>query len=62
MKLKDIANVVCTNLKIYANGKSVYSPFSGELTPFLDKEVIWLDAEDDVIVVGIEGSEKHEKE
>ena len=62
MKLKDIANVVCTSLKIYANGKSVYSPFSGELTPFLDKEVIWLDAEDDVIVVGIEGSEKHEKE
>ena len=62
MELKDIANVACTNIKVYANGKSVQSPFSGELTPFLDKEVIWLDAEDDVLVVGIEGGEKHEKE
>lgn len=62
MKLKDIANVACTNVKLYADGKSVYSPFSGELTPFLDKEVVWLDAEDDIIVVGIERGEKHEKE
>ena len=62
MELKDIANVACTNIKVYANGESVYSPFSGELTPFLDKEAIWLDAEDDVLVVGIEGGEKHEKE
>lgn len=62
MKLKDIANVACTNIKLYADGKSVYSPFSGELTPFLDREVVWLDAEDDIIAIGITGGEKHEKE
>lgn len=62
MKLKDIANVACTNLKIYPDGKSAYSPFSGELTPLLEREVVWLDSEDDILMVGIEGGEKHEKE
>lgn len=62
MKLKDIANVACTNIKVYANGESVYSPFSGEPTSLLEREVVWLDSEDDILLVGIEGGEKHEKE
>lgn len=64
MKLKDIADTSCTNFKVYI-GKDlvcVYSPFKGAPEPLLDKEVIWLDAEDDIIIVGIEGGEKHEKE
>ena len=62
MTLRNIASVTCADLKICVGHVCVYSPSKGTLTPFLDRKVAWLDAEDDMIVVGIEGGEKHEKE
>ena len=62
MTLRNIASATCADLKICVGHVCVYSPSKGTLTPFLDRKVAWLDAEDDIIVVGIEGGEKHEKE
>ena len=53
MKLKDIQSISCTNMKVYIGGKMVYSPYNGNLKPYLDREVVWVDAEDDILVVGI---------
>lgn len=53
MKLKDIHGISCTNMKVYVGGKMVCSPFKGNLKPYLDREVVWIDAEDDILVVGI---------
>ena len=53
MKLKDIQSISCTNMKVYVGGKMVCSPFKGNLKPYLDREVVWGDAEDDILVVGI---------
>lgn len=62
MTLKDIVKVSCTNCKVYVDNKLVYAPFDGKLTPFLDRMVRWLDSEDDILLIGIEGGENHEKE
>lgn len=62
MILKDIRSMACTNMKVYVGNKMVYSPYKGNLKSYLGRKVEWLDAEDDIIVVGIEGGEKHEKE
>lgn len=65
MKLKDIAKVYANVGVIYSpfnNGGVVYSPFNEELTPLLDREVVWLDTEDDILLIKIERGEKHEKE
>lgn len=53
MKLKDIQSMACTNMKVYVGGKMVCSPFKGNIKPYLDREVVWVDAEDDILVVGI---------
>ena len=55
MTLRNIASVTCADLKICVGHVCVYSPSKGTLTPFLDRKVAWLDAEDDIIVVGVEG-------
>lgn len=62
MTLRNIVSATCADLRICVGHVCVYSPSNGTLKPFLDRKVIWLDAEDDILVVGIEGSEKHEKE
>lgn len=53
MKLKDIRDISCTNIKVYIGGKMVHSPFKGNIKPYLEKEVVWIDAEDDILVVGV---------
>lgn len=53
MKLKDIRDISCTNMKVYVRGKMVYSPFQKNLKSYLDREVVWIDAEDDILVVGV---------
>lgn len=53
MKLKDIRSISCTNMKVYVGGKMVCSPFKGNIKPYLDREVVWVDAEDDILVVGV---------
>lgn len=53
MKLKDIQSISCTNMKVYVGGKMVYSPFKGGLKSYLEREVVWIDAEDDILVVGV---------
>ena len=62
MTLRNIASVSCTNLKVYIGHSLVYSPSKGTLAPFLNRKVLWLDSENDIIVVGIEEGEKHEEE
>lgn len=52
MKLKDIRDISCTNIKVYIGGKMVHSPFKGSIK-YLEKEVVWIDAEDDILVVGV---------
>ena len=54
--------LIYTNFKIYIGDELVYSPFKGDFEPFMDRKVLWLDAEDDIIAIGITGGEKHEKE
>lgn len=51
--LKEVISLLCTNAKVYMNGDLVYSPFNGKLEPFLEREVLWIDAEDDIIKIGI---------
>ena len=51
--LKGVISLLCTNAKVYMNGDLVYSPFNGKLAPFLEREVLWIDAEDDIIKIGI---------
>lgn len=53
MKLKDIRDISCTNMKVYVGGKMVYSPFQKNLKSYLDREVVWIDAEDDILVIGV---------
>ena len=53
MILKDIRSMACTNMKVYVGGKMVYSPYNGNLKPYLEREVVWIDAEDDILVVGV---------
>ena len=62
MKLEDLVKLVYTNFKIYIGDELVYSPFKGDFEPFMDRKVLWLDSEDDIIAIGITGGEKHEKE
>ena len=62
MKLEDIVKLIYTNFKIYIGDELVYSPFKGDFEPFMDRKVLCLDAEDDIIAIVIEGGEKHEKE
>lgn len=66
MTLKDIVKVSRTSFEVYVGYKVVYSRFNGGhtgvLTPLLDKEVLWLDAGgDDIILIGIEGDDKDEE-
>ena len=61
MTLKDIVKVSCTNFKVYVGSKLVYSPFNGVLAPFWDKRVLWIDAEGDILLIGIEGSDEDEE-
>lgn len=54
MTLKEIFVLSCTNIKVYIGDDIVYSPFSDNLiTPFLNRRVLWIDARDDIILVGI---------
>ena len=53
MKLKDIRDISCTNMKVYVRGKTIYFPLQKNLKSYSDKEVVWIDAEDDILVVGI---------
>lgn len=53
MTLKEIFALSCTNIKVYIGDDVVYSPFSGKITPFLDRRVLWIDAGDDILLVGI---------
>lgn len=63
MTLKEIFVLSCTNIKVYIGDNVVYTAFSGKkVTPFLNRRVLWIDARDDIIIVGIEGGENHEKE
>lgn len=61
MTLKDIVRVSCTNFKVYVGDKMVYSPFNGVLAPFWDKRVLWIDSAGDILLIGIEGSDKDEE-
>lgn len=65
MKLKDIQSISCTNMKVYIGGELVYTPLKGDMEPLLERKVVWLNSEDDILEVGLtrnEGGEKHEKE
>ena len=54
MTLKDIFTVSCTNIKVYVGDDVVYTPFDGKkVTPFLSRRVLWIDARDDILLVGI---------
>ena len=57
MTVKDVVGVSCTNFKIYVGNQLIYSPFDKGLEPLLDEPVAWLDARDDVLVIGINASE-----
>ena len=61
MTLKDIVKVSCTSFKIYVGNKLVYSPFNGVLAPFWDKRVLWIDAGEYTLLVGIEGGDEDEE-
>lgn len=62
MTLRDIFYLSCTNIKVYIGDNVVYTPFSGKkVNPFLNRRVLWIDARDDIIIVGIEGGEEHEE-
>ena len=62
MTLREIARLSCTNLKVYVDNTCVYSLFKGELKPFMDRKVVWLDAEDDILEVGISEKEGERNE
>lgn len=54
MTLKEIFALSCTNVKVYIGDDVVYTPFSGKkVTPFLNRRVLWIDARDDILLVGI---------
>lgn len=54
MTLKDIFTISCTNIKVYIGDDVVYTPFSDKkVTPFLNRRVLWIDARDDILLVGI---------
>ena len=54
MTLKEIFLLSCTNVKVYIGDNVVYTPFSNKkVTPFLNRRVLWIDARDDVLLVGI---------
>ena len=61
MTLKDIVKVSCTTFKVYVGNKLVYSPFNGVLAPFWDKRVLWIDADGNILLIGIEGGDKDEE-
>lgn len=59
----DIVRLSCSYCKIYVGNKLVYSPFAGGVAPPLDKRVLWIDAEDGIVSIGIaEGGEEDEEE
>lgn len=64
MTLKEIFSLSCTNIKVYIGDDVVYTQFSGKkVTPFLNRRVLWIDSQDDILLIGIdEGGEEHEKE
>lgn len=53
MTLREIARISCTNLKVYVGHACVYSSSKGSLKPYLERKVVWIDAEDDILVVGV---------
>lgn len=61
MTLKDIVKVSCTTFKVYVGNKLVYSPFNGVLAPFWDKRVLWIDADGNILLIGIEGDDEDEE-
>lgn len=54
MTVENVLKVCATNVRVVADGKTVYTPF-GKWNPEWDsKEVKWLDAtEEGIIVIGI---------
>ena len=55
MKVRDVVKACITNFYIIENEKIVYRPFQfGGCNDFLDKEVEWLDARDEgILIIGI---------
>ena len=54
MKVKDVMKVCETNIEISKDGKIIYKPFFHFRKEWLEKEVQWLDAtEEGVIIIGI---------
>lgn len=65
MTLRELKNSVGTHIKVYIGGELVYTPLKGDMESLLERKVVWLNSEDDILEVGLtrnEGSEKHEKE
>ena len=63
MTLGDVVRLSCTNCKVFMGDKLVYSPFAGGLAPLLDRRVLWIDAEDDILLIGVaEGGDEDEEE
>lgn len=55
MKVRDVVKACITNFYIVENEKIVYRPFQfGGCNDFLDKNVEWLDADEQgILVIGI---------
>ena len=54
MKVRDVVKACITNFYIVENEKIVFRPFQfGGCNDFLDKEVEWLDASNDILIIGI---------